>query len=131
MSDNTTDAILQIDDVTIQSGQCEDSSIRCDFEHGFCTWNNDRGTAQWQIQSAGDPGATYGPPVDHTFNSTKGNFFLNWESYKICKLQNDPLHHCKNIYFKFWEWYSVSISKHYIFHMVEKFPWITSESNRS
>ncbi|XP_070565018.1 MAM and LDL-receptor class A domain-containing protein 1-like isoform X2 [Ptychodera flava] len=65
---------IAIDDVFMEDGYCKFEMDGCDFENGLCGGGND-GTADfdWTLSSAGDDN---GPSLDHTYESSIGNYLL-------------------------------------------------------
>ncbi|XP_063232393.1 leukocyte tyrosine kinase receptor [Bacillus rossius redtenbacheri] len=56
---------------------------RCDFEDGWCGWENtDRSSLQWELRQGPTPNAGTGPSVDNTFRNATGRYLYVGMSVK-------------------------------------------------
>lgn len=72
----TKEGDMAFDDVHLSDAQCPPPG-HCDFESNMCSWSNlGRGVDQedWLRGRGDSPNPNTGPSVDHTTNSTHGNY---------------------------------------------------------
>lgn len=65
---------IALDDMLISAGPCPQRS-GCDFESGFCDWQQSRADDfDWSIGVNGTSSVGTGPPYDHTYGSSSGHY---------------------------------------------------------
>eukprot|EP00057_Strongylocentrotus_purpuratus_P007164 XP_011661638.1 PREDICTED: MAM and LDL-receptor class A domain-containing protein 1-like [Strongylocentrotus purpuratus] len=66
---------IAVDDIDMYAGSCPPPGD-CDFENGFCTWNNDptSDAFDWIIGQGGTPSVNTGPSIDHTLGTVQGSY---------------------------------------------------------
>lgn len=77
---------MAFDDVTLTDAQCP-SPGHCDFEISMCSWSNVGGVDEedW-LRGRGDQlNLNTGPNIDHTTNSSQGNYKMSSSNYSINK----------------------------------------------
>lgn len=64
------------DDISLEDGVCP-SYGSCDFENGYCTWQNAPGADfEWELKNGVTPTTNTGPQFDHTTGDSFGTFLF-------------------------------------------------------
>ena len=75
--------VTAIDDLTLEEGPCR-SIGSCDFEDGYCTWENvkdERDDFNWELATGETASQQTGPSFDHTTGDSSGVFLFIEASY--------------------------------------------------